>query len=266
MLITPKFVMINFPKTGSTFARRAIRGIHQPGRGRRLLERVGLARPECSELLMRQRFFTPMRERSNLRVQQHGAWCQIPEAFRDRTIMSVVRDPMDRLVSLYEYRAWALMPFPEEKIVRRHFPHFPDLSFEEFFELYQTIAPEYSLPEGVRGAPGPLTVQFIRFYARDPLRTIMALDEGSDLRKMRREHFPDIDFLHTENLNAELHDFLLRMGYPEERVAGIKDMGKVNTSTRSRPDYLSDGMIDRLAWSERFFYQLFPEYLERVPA
>ena len=52
MLITDKFVMINFPKTGSTFARKALMQVHAPSRAGRILQKLKLARPELEELFM----------------------------------------------------------------------------------------------------------------------------------------------------------------------------------------------------------------------
>ncbi|HRH38107.1 MAG TPA: hypothetical protein PK760_07175, partial [Flavobacteriales bacterium] len=120
------------------------------------------------------------------------------------------------------------------------------------------------LPDDVKLDIGPLTVQFIRFFAKDPLRTIRALADGTDLASLRNEHFAPVHFLHQENLNEELTAFLTTMGYTPQRLSFIHDMEKVNTTERSRPSYLTPAILDRVLHAERFFYQLLPEYLPSV--
>ena len=92
MLITRKFVMINFPKTGSTFARTAILKLH-PKENEGLLVRLGLKEPSVKELIMPQLFFTDLQRASNPIPEQHAGYVQLPRKYRDRTIMTVMRVP-----------------------------------------------------------------------------------------------------------------------------------------------------------------------------
>lgn len=262
MLITDRFVMINFPKTGSSFAREVIRKVHRhPGsRLQRIAYRLGKARPSCEELLMRQVHFNPDYT-ANDRVGAHGAYCQIPEQHRNKAIMSVMREPASRFVSLYEFRGWTRIIRPSLEEIKAELPNFPDLDFAEFFHLYFHITHGKALPPGMRTEIGPLTLQFIRFFARDPLTTMLALHDGTDLRADWDLHFPRVRFLHTETLNDELRAYMRSMGWPASALEFIGHKEKVNVTTRSRTNYLTDAMLDEIAWRERFFYQIFPEYL-----
>lgn len=266
MLITNKFVMLNFPKTGSTFARRALNQVHQPGRIRRILEDYKVLAPAVEEQLMMPYFFTEIhRQATGDASSQHGVYSQIPAAHKNKVVATVIRDPFKRLVSLYEFRSWAKHPIPDSVQVKKWFPNFPDLSFNEHFSYTQEHTLPYVLPEGMQVEVGSLTAQFIRFYAHDPLKTMLALREDTDLRRDYDLHFPKIHFLHTENLNQDLHDFLLELGYPATRIAFILSKKKVNTTTRSKPSYFTQELFDEFQRKERFFFQLFPEYLRADP-
>lgn len=253
--------MINFPKTGSTFARTALLRIHAPTKLQRALWGLGLCKPALEEKLMRQRFFTELHAASNPTVEQHGAYCQIPDRHRHKPVMSVVRDPLERVISLFGFRSWARKPFPSPDRLTERYPAFPELSFDEFLDMYQDFSVSFSQPEGMRTKVGPLSTQFIRYYAYDPLKTILALRDDTDLACDRDLHFPKIRFLHTENLNQELHDYLAEVGYPSDRIAFILGMEKKNTSQRTHSSYLSSEQIEKILRAERFFFQLFPEYL-----
>ncbi len=264
MLITDRFVMINFPKTGSSFAREVIRkAMRHPGSlAQRIAWKLGKPRPTCTELLMKQRFFNPAFVET--RDEAHGAYCQIPAEHRHKVIMSVVREPASRLVSLYEFRGWTRKIRPSLEEIQAVFPHFPDLDFPEFYRLMMEVTHNASLPQGMRTELGPQTVQFIRFFARDPLATMLALRDDTDLRADWDKHFPAVRFLHTEDLNKELHAFLLEMGMSRASIAFVENKEKSNVTERTKATYLTDAMLDDLAWRERFLYQLFPEYLKAL--
>jgi hypothetical protein len=262
MLITRKFVMINFPKTGSTFARKVLLRVHEPSPMQRWLLRTGLAKPGLEELLMRKFFFTEAEAKSKPNIDQHGTYSQLPERHRNKVVMSVARDPEERLFSAYEFRAWERKPFPSMELLMGRYPRFPKLSFEEYFEMNQVFSAPFAQPPGMQVHIGPMTTQFIRFYARDPLKTILSLRENTDLRRDWDLHFPKITFLHTEDLNNELHDFLLKMGYAPKEIAFIREEGKVNATPRSRKEYLTPALRDTFRHNERFLFQIFPEYLK----
>lgn len=264
MLITKNFVMLNFPKTGSTFARSALNQVHEPGRIRQALERLKLLAPAMEDRFMAPYFFTEAQRQAAARPQsQHGVYVQIPDKHRSKALITVIRDPFKRFVSLYEFRNWANHPTPDRAQLLKWFPNFPNLSFKEYFSFAEELVLPYVLPEGMQVEVGSLTAQFIRFYARDPLKTMLALREDTDLRRDHNLHFPKIRFLHTENLNQELHDFLLEMGYPDKKIAFILSKKKVNTTKRSKPTYFTPELIEEFQRKERFFFQLFPEYLPK---
>lgn len=263
MLSTDRFIMLNFPKTGSSFARKAILQASERGPVGRWLERKNLLRRKARELrTVDPPFaFTALHGQVIGNYKEHATWHQIPPMHRHKAVMSVVRDPVERIISLYEFGAWQREPTPSAEQIKAWFPSFPNLSFEEFFRFHTVESLPSRQPEGLQVRIGGLTTQFIRFFARDPLKTILALREDTDLRAEYDLHFPPIRFLHTEQLSQELYNYLLEMGYPKWRIAFIEGMEKVNTSPRTRPDYFTPEQVAEVHFLERFFYQLFPEYL-----
>ena len=260
MLITDRFVMLNFPKTGSSFARSVLKELHEPKGVRQFLGRFMPLRNGLREELVVPHRFQPAR---HAYPSQHGVYVQVPVPDRDKTIMSIMRDPLDRLISGYEFKHWTRYQDEQLEMLRERFPSFPDLSFEEFLSYSYEINLPTTLPPGMRTDVGPLTVQFIRFFARDPLRTMLSLHDGLDLAAVKEEHFVPVRLLHMEHLREELTTFLVEMGYARERLAFIAEKPRVNTTTRSRPEYLTPAIVDRVLHAERFVYQLLPEYLPR---
>lgn len=267
MLITDRFVMINFPKTGSNFAREAIRQAHwhPPDLAERISRRI--RRPErlFKDLLMKPIHFNAAYNAIAV-PRAHGQVQQIPEEHRKKLIMSVSREPVSRMISLYEFRAWEKEVRPSVEAVKAVFPHFPDLTFNDYFQFQMGLAYQSAMPVGMRTIVGPLTLHFIRFYAHDPLRTALSLRDDTDLRKEWSDHFPQVRFLHTDNLNEELKAFLISMGYSRKSVEFIREKGKVNTSPRTQRSYFTGPMIEEMRWRERLFYQVFPEYLSALHA
>jgi hypothetical protein len=178
-----------------------------------------------------------------------------------KVIMSVVRDPAAKAVSDFEFRDWASHPFPDVAWWKERYPNFPDLSFAEFMDKVMRKGQGLAQPEGMRTLVGNQTSEFIRFFARDPRKTMLSLRDDTDLAKDYDLHFPKIRFLHTENLRADLQAFLLDMGYARPRVDYISRMPKVNTTERKQGTYWTPELLAEFRHQERFFYQLFPEYL-----
>lgn len=96
MIVTDTFVMINFPKTGTTFCRNAMQRIRDctltrsnPNKIEWIMYKLGLKRKPHIELLA----LPNEKDKKTLgKLDEHGMVCQIPMAYRDRPIMSVTRN------------------------------------------------------------------------------------------------------------------------------------------------------------------------------
>ncbi|MBK7270312.1 MAG: sulfotransferase family 2 domain-containing protein [Flavobacteriales bacterium] len=96
MFITDRFVLLNFPKTGSTFARNVLAELHRPTALRALLVKLGLAQPLYQDLISVAYVVDPS---VPVRTTQHLVYAQVPEVDRHKLLLSVVRDPFSRLIS-----------------------------------------------------------------------------------------------------------------------------------------------------------------------
>jgi hypothetical protein len=143
MLITDSFVMLNYPKTGTSFARQVIKELYarEP---RRWFGRW------CKELIL-----------PNIRTpgvaDQHGTYSQLPRRYRNREIVAIIRNPYDRFLSVFEFRYWVNVPLLPWDVVYRRFPSFPSLTLDEYVDFDELVSqPFYQVPVGTQTAwPAP---------------------------------------------------------------------------------------------------------------
>lgn len=260
--------MLNFPKTGSSFAREVIRRLYRQREspGQRFLASVGLRRPAVLDLKM------PKQDEAldyGIR-DQHGAWRQIPPAHRHKPILSITRNPFSRYVSTYLFRWWEKHPPAPRAEIQRRYPQFPDLSFAEYMEMMHTYGRENRL----RGLTLPLdlglhTIQFVQFYFREPEATLARLDDAYIERRQYLQDMPPIRFIHQERLNIELHAALLEVGFSESELRFIHDLERINVTdagmSPSTTDfwafYTDAPLRQRILQRDRLLFCLFPAYL-----
>lgn len=267
MILTERFVLLNYPRTGSTFVRAALRALHglEGSRLPAVLLRWTPRGRRCRELTL------PIERTASARRagrrSQHGALHQIPASHRHLPVVSVTRHPLDREVSQYEHGFWREHPpAPLETLLAR-FPAWPALSFGE----YRALQAEHGRADVLQGAPlraevGAQTLHFLRFFHPNPDAALAQLDDariddGSLLREL-----PPVRFLHTERLVPELRAFLHEHGFEPRATAFLEDWAPVNAaaSRAGRPwsDYFDAEEERRFRREERLLFQLFPEYGE----
>jgi hypothetical protein len=195
---------------------------------------------------------------------------EIPGRWRDRPILSVVRNPYDRLVSIYEFDWWKTNPPPwvDFRELRRRFPSWPDVSFAEFqegFQLFRKLrAP--GLPAAKQ--PGTLTEQFVRFYFRDPAGAFPRIDDAYVSSRGWERDMAPVRFLRMENLNADLHAALVDLGWPAAEVEFVLCLGRIlpaKSKKGPRPrwaDYYTPELKAAVRERERLLFAMFPGYDE----
>lgn len=272
MIITDHFVILNFPKTGSSFVRKTLKTIHgYDFLPRRICRKLGLPdRSGMKELLLptigRKTRYRDIRA-------QHGTYRQIPHEHRHKTIATVMRNPFDRYVSTFLYGYWrdkfpAIVP--EEELYRR-FPKFPDLTFPDYYRLIHLYSRENKLNGATPEADlGNHTVHFVQFYFPEPEKVLNRMDDDYVARQDYLEEMPEIVFLHQERLNEELYAFLEGCGYPASRIDFIRQAAPVNVTPRQQGEqeveaFYSQAMIDKILRRDRLLFDLFPEYRRDLP-
>jgi hypothetical protein len=222
MLITSHFVVINLPKTGSSFVRAVIKKIYARRRWRWGRDRF------LKELIL------PSVGGSRRERGQHGRLRQVPSAYRHLPLVSVVRNPYEKLLSMFEYSWWKEHPFlPMDELVRI-FPHFPHLSLDEFVQMIDTAA-ERTLGGSNPNALGRQTIQFVRFFFHQPDQVLPRLtDFYVDAGEFRRD-MGDVTFLRQERLNDDLADYLARFDFSADELALCRAHPRVNR-TRGVPN------------------------------
>jgi len=265
LIVTDRFVLLNYPRTGSTFVREVLRTLYgrRDSSWDRALQHVLPGRTGFRELLLP--IYRTRSARRERRRSQHGCYAQIPQVHRGKPVLSVARHPMDRLVSQYEHRFWRDHPPAEAREIRRRLPSFPDLSFTEFLELQASFGLEAVL-QGLqlRADVGSQTVHFLRFYHPHPDEALACLtDEVVDSGRLRLE-LPVVHFIHLERLAEELRGFLHSVGFEESETEFLVDKPPVNVARErgSRPwrEYFSVEQILEFRRRERLLFQVFPEY------
>jgi len=265
MVITGEFVVINYPKTGSNFVRDALRKIYQNRQ-----KSLGLYGKLNAKWNSRDGNFIRELELPNIYVKHgikkspHGAYSQIPERYRGRRLVSVVRNPYDRLLSIYDFRHWVRYPAVPREVRELEFPSFPDLNFEIFQKYLDTELRLSWLPGiDMRSEIGIQTVQFIKLFFKEPIKILCSIDEKYIQSDKFLEDMPKITFLSTENLNSELYGFLLNQGFPSEEVGFIINLERVNVTENSTPkrnNLWTKNMLQDYEYKERFLLKILKYY------
>lgn len=268
MIVTDRFVAINFPKTGSSFVRRVLKQLHNyDAPQNRLRRRIGLTdRSGVVELILPQidRQYPPNQ------AGQHGTVRQIPGPLRDRPIMSVMRNPLERYVSTYLFGWWKKNPQAPVEELLQDYPSYPELTFGEYLEMMNTFGRRNRLGGiQLRADVGFQTVQFLQFFCEDPERLLNDLDDDSVEQQTYRDAMAEVTFLHQERLNEELHNFLIEAGYPETDVAFVMRADPVNVTPGKTGDsdiaaHYSKALANQIVQQERVLFDLFPEYRIQV--
>ena len=265
MIITDKFVMLNFPKTGSTFARKVIKQIYEKKdlRLNSLIYKTGLFTPKIFELLL------PKIDEGNYTgiVDQHGKYRQIPKNHIQKPVLSIVRNPFSRYVSSFFFKWWQKVLPVDIKIIHQFYPNFPELSFNEFYKFsnqFNSINHLHGIIPKVN--IGINSLYFIQFFSKNPDSFISTIDDDILNNKDCIEEFKHVHFIHQESLRDELKLFLLLVGFSEKETAFIDTIEEVNkteypNNINSFMDMYSEELIEKVLSDEKLLFRLFPEYL-----
>jgi hypothetical protein len=247
MLITDDFVLLSFPRTGTTFTRKVIKKIYGN---------------KFEELLLPVIF----NHRASGRISQHGTYTQIPMEHRGKTILSIVRNPFDRYASQFFFKWFAHSPPESEEKLREAYPDFPEIDFLDFLDMLDKFGKRNILEthKVFSGTDiGFQTVQFVAFYSSNPERDLKELVKGGTESILK---LPKIHFLRQEFLREDLFDFLVGL-LGDIAIAGIISSEKHENVSRLGRDrdwkkMWTPDLFKLYSQKELPFLNIFPEYKE----
>lgn len=258
MIVTRKFVYIHFPKTGGTTVETALQRLH-PLRARELALRVA------------RRLRIPV----TVELAKHGTIREVPVPYRDRPVLSCVRNPLDLYVSMFKFSRHRKHPDKwggaSSRIMSR-WPSFPDLDFPDYVRYMNQESTFLRFPGfAAEDQPGLYTQHFLYFFATNLEATVRDLTPQSVANgHLRACLAKDAHFLVTHDLNRGLHAFLAQMGYPSKRISFIGEMDRVlpEGGGRSASDHWSSHYTPQLEAMvrrrERLLFEMFPELVEHA--
>ena len=273
MIITDKFVLLAFPKTGSSYTTMVLRNIHarRSLRGRLwplAWQKRDFHRPGYSE----HRVLRPAAPPHNkARMSRHGTWRDIPEADRNKTIVSVTRDPFSRYTSAYLFQGRMrknMRPVADLEVLKAVYPDYPELSFRDYYEMLHRFEVPSELGDARPAMDlGSQTVSFVRFYFRDPQAVFKRISPAYIEDKAYREDMADIRFLHQESLQEEFTCFLRDMGYSESECQRAGGLQQKNVATRSDQEsnlaHFYDAQLRQTVLQrDALIFDMFPEYAQ----
>lgn len=266
MIITDDFIMLNFPKTGSSFCRKTIKDIYEKKKSllRKFQECAGLSPPSFIELMHKHPFLDA--------VDQHGTYSQIPEEYLGRKIVSVTRNPLTRYYSDYLYRWWASNPPANIDVLSKEYPGFPNIGYADYYNL----TAKYAVSRRLCGAKpkievGLHTIQFIYFYFKNPVEVIESIDHEYIESDEYKKDMVDVHFLRQENLVEDLQCFLIeKCGFSVGDFSKINRGGRINVSDKKNEVVISGEDINLvntdILKKDRLIFKIFPEYVPAAEA
>ncbi len=221
MIITEDFIVINNPKTGSTFVRTVLKEIYNK-------------RTENNNI---KEFIFPNIRMPNREPDQHGTVSQIPQIEISKPIVSVVRNPYTRFLSKYFYKWWVKYPPIRQDRLMDIFPNFPNLSIDEFAKLNQFVTQKRlkNICNNIKLKThiGDQTIQFIQMFSYEPEKVLKKLSENYVLSGAFMEDMPKVNFLKQENLKFELTEFLKGYNFSRTELEIITHTKEINVSDKS---------------------------------
>jgi hypothetical protein len=248
VIITDQFVFLHFAKTGGTFVTEVLKKVYGTS-----IENLLLPNNRWKE--------------NNSGSSPHNSYRQIPEQHKNKPIISTIRNPFDRYVSLYEYRQWVRQPRLDVAIIREHFPAYPDLDFKQYLQFVNTLILQQMVDaDKLKVNIGSYTFGFIKMFFKNPEPIIQNLDEAYLISENFKKDMPEIVFLRMENLNQDLYNVLRHFDYAEKDISFILKEEKIYPEGSSRSalrrwmDYYTDELFEYVKWKDRFLLKLFPQY------
>lgn len=194
MLIGNDFVFLNFPKTGTSFLRKAIKYV---------------AKKDCKFIVSELLLPNTRNLAGNFPSDHHGTYTQIPYKYKEKFVFSIARDPLDLLWSHHDYGLWRKRRCATSTHLKYGNDSFID---ESINQMIQSEREDIEERLGFYGNgfcnTGLLAIKFIQMYAYDPQNLIKNIASEEICAVNIPNEFPQIKLLRQENLICDLKSFL----------------------------------------------------------
>ena len=259
MINTGKFIFIHLPKTGGTFVSEIINKM------------VSKKSFFYKSPLKYERIWKDIHKPNSYDIYgPHGTCEQIAPEHKDLPIVSVFRDPFDRYVSLFKFAWWKKQPEIDPELIKKHYPNYPELSFEEYLEMKNELTIQTSTKGRLKSEiSGFLTLQFIRYFCKNPESVIDQLNNDVDHNyQLIQKHLFEVKFLKTDRLNLSLFDYLKSIGIKDKHINFIlKEDRIMPTGGGRKSDDLAKSHFTEetrayVLKKEQVLLKLFPEYAQ----
>ena len=264
MIITDKFVFVHDPKTGGSFVTSALFELYDVKWNYRSRVKLFLFKENRSQT----KFGTFIQT-----ALKHYGCRHIPPEHAGKKILATVRNPFDWYVSQYEFGWWKRREtskyFKELPDFKRNYPEFPEIGFSEFLKLSdQTLEVNFDCQKEVWSQFGLRTRAFVNFYFKNPSAALTKMldEEYVTSGAYQADMFPNINFIHTKNLNRNLYEFLLQNGYDKKDMEFILEkkkvlpLGKGRTKEQKWGKYYTPELKTEIRRKERVLFEIFPEF------
>jgi hypothetical protein len=244
MILCRDFTFIHMPKNAGSFVETVLRKIFcttpRPLAGlvdrwdRHITNRVLNRKPHCYATIGWQLLLKGYAE-----ILVHGFASEAPANRLMRPMLTVLRDPLDRSISEFEFRwwEWSGAKHPNEEKIRRVYPEWPYISsFRDYVFLRDEFHTRFQEAVPARNRVGIQTETFIRFFCRNPHEILAG---GADSLSMDRVlcNLFDIHFLNMDFLNLELAAYLRGQGVSDAAAQRAERHDRVLPENRGRAEH-----------------------------
>ncbi|WP_179022232.1 hypothetical protein [Winogradskyella forsetii] len=265
MIITKDFVFIHMPKTGGTFVHGIFKKIIAKYKKNNPLQWY------INRLGFKMNFLIPTYQKldnityypypNKAVVGQHAGVSFIPIKYRNLPIISVKRDPVKKFESAYYYRWWERFPTLTIMELEELFPHYPNITIENYFELAYNVEMKKFFNNDFREDIGVLSWQFIRMYSTDPFYVYNNITQ-QNYSEFIKTYFVNVQFFEMNTLGNDLEAYIRTTRFSE-----YSDFFKTNeriyppgSNIRERPEKISNYLTEKVMNREWILYNYFPEY------
>ena len=194
-------------------------------------------------------------------IGQHAGVSFIPKEYKKLPVISVKRDPIKKFISTYYFRWWERFPSLPLAQLEELYPHYPQISIEEYFELAYNHVMKKFFGTDFREDIGMLSWQFIRMYSNDPLYVYGNITKAN-YQEFIKTYLADVEFFEMDQLTSEFETFIQTTSFSEfsDYFKTEERIYPPGSNIRKRSENISEELTNKIKSKEWLLYKFFPEY------